>query len=103
MSLALFWSDLRLASRNAFRRPGFTLLVVTTLALGIGVNSAVFALLDGVLLRPLPYHDPARIVFLWQTLPTRNVMELEATPFDFGAWQALRGVSELAMVKPDTF
>jgi putative ABC transport system permease protein len=103
MSVDLVWNDLRLATRNAIKRPGFTVLVVLTLALGIGVNSAVFALLDGILLRPLPFRDPARIVFVWQTLPTRNVMELEATPFDFSAWQALRGVSELAMVKPDTF
>src|SRR5258708_33193672 len=95
--------DLLLAWRNAIRRPGFTALLVLTLALGIGVNSAVFALLDGVLLRPLPYRDPARIVFLWQTLPVKNVIEVEATPFDFSAWQALRGISELAMVKPDTF
>ena len=65
MSFNLLWADLRLASRNAARRPGFTLLVVLTLALGIGVNSAVFALLDGVLLRPLPYRDPSRIVFVW--------------------------------------
>ena len=64
-----------------------------TLALGIGVNSAVFALLDGVLLRPLPYRDPSRIVFVWQTLPSKNVIELEATPFDYAAWQALRGFS----------
>jgi putative ABC transport system permease protein len=103
LQLDLIARDILLAGRNAFRRPGFTLLVVLTLALGIGVNSAVFALLDGVLLRPLPYRDPARIVFVWQTLPTRNVMELEATPFDFGAWQSLRGVSDLAMVRPDTF
>src|SRR6185295_12112071 len=103
MHLHLFWADLRIASRNAAHRPGFTLLVVLTLALGIGVNSAVFALLDGVLLRPLPYRDPSRLVFVWQTLPSRNVMELEATPFDFDAWHALRGVSELGMAKPDTF
>src|SRR5471032_3605603 len=90
--MPLFFSDLRLATRNAFRRPGFTLLVVMTLALGIGVNSAVFALLDGVLLRPLPYRDPSRIVFIWQTLPSRTLMELEATPFDLEAWRALRGV-----------
>jgi putative ABC transport system permease protein len=80
---------------------GVPFLIVRARA-GDWVNSA-FPLLDGVLLRPLPYRDPARIVFVWQTLPTRNVMELEATPFDFGAWQSLRGVSELAMVRPDTF
>ncbi|HZR22983.1 MAG TPA: ABC transporter permease [Vicinamibacterales bacterium] len=103
MSVDLVWSDLRLAVRNACNRPGFTALLVLTLALGIGVNSAVFALLDGILLRPLPYRDPSRLVFLWQTLPAKNVMEVEPTPFDFSAWQSLRGVSELAIVKPDTF
>jgi putative ABC transport system permease protein len=103
MAFDLLWRDLSLASRNAFRRPGFTALIVLTLALGIGVNSAVFALLDGVLLRPLPYRDPSRIVFLWQTLPSKNVMELEGTPFDFTAWHALRGVSELGMARADTF
>jgi putative ABC transport system permease protein len=103
MSVELWLRDVALAVRNACRRPGFTALIVLTLALGIGVNSAVFALLDGVLLRPLPYRDPSRLVFVWQTLPSHNVMELEATPFDFTAWRELRGVSELAMVKPDTF
>ena len=98
LQLDLLFRDIALAGRNAYRRPGFTLLVVLTLALGIGVNSAVFALLDGVLLRPLPYRDPSRIVFVWQTLPSKNVMELEATPSTFGAWQSLRGLSELAMV-----
>jgi putative ABC transport system permease protein len=103
MSLVLFWADLRLAARNSFRRPGFTLLVVLTLALGIGVNSAVFALLDGVLLRPLPYRDPSRIVFLWQTFPSQNILELEPTAFDYDAWHGLRSLSAIAMVRADTF
>ena len=103
LQLDLIVHDLTLAIRNAFRRPGFTLLVVLTLALGIGVNSAVFALLDGILLRPLPYRDPSRLMFVWQTLPSKNVMELEATPYDLEAWRGLRGISELAMAKPDTY
>jgi putative ABC transport system permease protein len=103
LQLDLLVRDVVLAGRNAFRRPGFTLLVVLTLALGIGVNSAVFALLDGVLLRPLPYRNPSRIVFVWQTLPSKDVMELEATPFDFTAWHELRGLSELGMALPETF
>jgi predicted permease len=103
LPLDLLFRDLVLAGRNALRRPGFTVLVALTLALGIGVNSAVFALLDSVLLRPLPYRDPSRIVFVWQTLPSKNVMELEATPFDFTAWRELHGLSELAMAIPDTF
>src|SRR5471032_3693412 len=101
--MPLFFSDLRLATRNAFRRPGFTLLVVLTLALGIGVNSAVFALLDGVLLRPLLYRDPASLVFVWQTFPSQNIAELEPTAFDYTAWHELRSLSEIAMVRADTF
>ena len=99
MSLGLWWGDLRSAWKNAARRPGFTLLVTATMALGLGVNSAVFALVDAVLLRPLPYRDPSRLVYVWQTLPRMNVFELEATPFDFGAWRALRSVHEIAMVQ----
>ena len=103
MYLDLWWGDVRFAWRNAVRRPGFTLLVTLTLALGLGVNSAVFALLDGVLLRPLPYHDPSRLVFVWQTLPRLNVPEVEATPWDFDAWHAVRSLSELGMVQYGSF
>ncbi|OLC84997.1 MAG: hypothetical protein AUH72_00020 [Acidobacteria bacterium 13_1_40CM_4_65_8] len=98
MHLESWLGDLRSAWRNALRRPGFTLLVVITLALGIGVNSAVFALLDAVLLRPLPYRDPSRLVFVWQTLPERNMFELEPTPFDYDAWHTVRSFSEIGLV-----
>src|SRR3954466_4546216 len=98
MSPVLFWGDLRLAPRNAFRRPAFTALVVLTLALGIGVNSAVFALLDGILLRPLPYRDPARLVFVWITIPSQNIFEVEATTWDYKDWQSLRSFSQLGLV-----
>jgi len=98
-----WWADLRLAWRNAVRRPGFTLLVTLTLTLGLGVNSAVFALVDAVLLRPLPYRDPSRLVFLWHTLPDQNMFEVEATPFDFTAWKELRSLSSLGMTTLGSF
>ncbi len=103
MPVDLLWGDVRLAWRNVVRRPAFTFLIVMTLALGIGVNSAVFALLDGVLLRPLPYRDPARLVFVWQTLPEHNVFELEPTVVDYDAWHAVRSFSEIALVATDAF
>jgi len=56
--------DLRLALRQLHKNPGFGLAVALTLALGVGVNTAVFSLLDGFLLRPLPYPDPDRIAVL---------------------------------------
>src|SRR5689334_18157046 len=98
MQMDLIWNDAKYACRNMRRRPAFTLLVALTLALGIGVNSAVFALLDGVLLRPLPYRDPSRLVFMWQTLPRLNVPEVEATAWDFSAWRGMRTIPEVAML-----
>src|SRR5262249_33022911 len=89
--------------RNAVRRPGFTLLVTLTLALGLGVNSAVFALIDAVLLRPLPYRDPSCLVFVWHTLPDKNMFEVEATAFDFTAWKELRSLSNLGMATFGSF
>src|SRR5947207_5195328 len=59
--------DLRLAARSLRHTPSFALAAVLTLALGIGANTAIFGLVDALLLRPLPYRDPARLVNLWET------------------------------------
>jgi putative ABC transport system permease protein len=62
-------SELRYAARSLWRTPRFTLLAALTLALGIGINTGVFAVLDAVLFRPLPYDDPARLISLWEITP----------------------------------
>jgi putative ABC transport system permease protein len=64
--------DTLYAVRLLGRAPGFTLTVILTLALGIGANTAIFSLVDAVILRPLPYPDPNRLVSVWETIPARS-------------------------------
>lgn len=63
------WNQVRLAVRSLVRTPGITLLAVITLALGIGVNTAVFSVANAVLFRSLPFNEPRQIVMLWETFP----------------------------------
>jgi predicted permease len=83
--------DLRFALRSFLRRPGFVLATILTLALGIGANTAVFAVIQGVLLRPFPFEEPDRVVAIWgdQFAGNREVeyFRQHATSFEaVGAW-----------------
>ena len=81
--------DLRYAMRALLRRPGFTAVAVITLALGIGANTAIFSVVHGVLLQPLPYPDADRLVALRQSNSATNPAQLDTqvAPGNFLEWQ----------------
>jgi hypothetical protein len=64
----MYPADIRLAVRSLLKNPGFTAVAVLTIALGLGANTAIFSFLDGVLLKPLAYPEPERLVQVWESL-----------------------------------
>ena len=65
------WADTRLAVRSSLKTPGFLVVVILSLALGIAANSTIFSVLNAVLYRPMPYPEPDKLVVIWQTEPQR--------------------------------
>ena len=86
--------DLRYALRMMARNPGFTAVAVFALALGIGANTAMFSVVDAVLLRPLPYDEPDRIVMVWETNFTNAVTRSQVSPVTYTEWRDNSGVFE---------
>src|SRR5258708_6896360 len=89
------FSDLRYAARRLRGNPGFTAVSVFTLALGIGASTAIFSVIDGVLLKPLPYPQSGQLVALWHTAPGIHIKHLYLSASRYLAY------SEHSRVFPD--
>ncbi len=89
-----FWQDLRFGARMLLKKPGFTIVAVVTLALGIGANTAVFSLINAVLLRPLPFYEPERLVMVWEEASFAGFPQQEPAPANYVDWKARQSVFE---------
>jgi predicted permease len=99
-----FVGDLGFALRLLWRRPAFSIVVVLTLALGIGADTAIFSVINAVLLRPLPYRDPDRLAMLWSEDSARGLLEGRVSLANAADWKSRNhSFEDLTFFAPQTF
>src|SRR6266513_2351613 len=90
-------NDFRFAVRQLFKTPAFTAIAVVTLALGIGASSAVFGLINALLVRSLPYHDPSKLVLLWEQFPAQGLERIPVSVPEYIDFEkGLRSFTQIA-------
>jgi putative ABC transport system permease protein len=93
-NLATFWQDARHGARMLRKSPGFAAVATLTLALGIGANTAIFSVVNSVLLKPLPFKEPNRLVIIWETNLKNRATTSPISSADFIEWKDQTGVFE---------
>src|SRR5215813_3948376 len=97
-------SDIRFALRMLRKNQAFTAVAVLTLALGIGANTAIFSVVNSVLLRPLPYQDPGRLVLLWQRFTRLGLDRVVVSASEFSDYRdQITGFEEIAVFGYESF
>ena len=86
------FSDVRHAVRMLTKSPGFAAVAIATLALGIGANTAIFSVVESVLLRPLPYPEPDRLVDVFESFAERGISQFSASAPNYIDWRARESI-----------
>ena len=96
-------TDIRQALRSLLKRKGFTAIALITLALGIGANTAIFSIVNAVLLRPLPFKDPERLVAVWERRENSGRANLPLSAHEFAAFrERAKSFDALTIIQPDS-
>ncbi len=85
--MSIFSNDLKYAFRQLRKSPGFALTVVLVLAMGMGANTIMFSVVHTILLRPLPFHDPDRLVMVWETTPRKGILRGTVSYPNYKDWK----------------
>jgi putative ABC transport system permease protein len=93
-TMNILWQDLRFGVRAFLKKPGFTLIAIIIMALGIGANTAIFSLVRAVLLRPLPFRDPDRLAMVWEDATFIGFPKNTPAPGNYAEWKARNEVFE---------
>jgi putative ABC transport system permease protein len=95
------WNDLKYGWRMLRRNPGFAVVAVLTLAIGIGANAAIFSVINTILLRQMPFKDPSRIIIVWDTDPNRALNSGTISAAEFLDWRDMnKSFAELDGLRP---
>jgi putative ABC transport system permease protein len=102
--VSTLWQDIRYGTRMLLKQPGFTILAVITLSLGIGANTAIFSVVNAVLLRDLPFPESDRIVTLWENNTVDGLERDDVSPANFIDWrERQKSFEQLAFANPYSF
>src|SRR6516165_5403011 len=94
------WQDLRFGARLLSKAPAFAAVALIALALGMGATTAIFSVVDAVLLKPLPFRDPQRLLVLYEKNPPQNKFKLFVAAANFVAWRnQTRTLEQMAAVQ----
>src|SRR5438477_1621613 len=97
-------NDLRYVLRQLAKSPGFTAVAILTLALGIGANTSVFSLINALLVRPLPYQQPSKLVLIWERFAAQGLDRIPVSPPEYlDLENQFHGCTNIAAFNYETF